>query len=384
MNLEEVSKYVLAQFQTSIKRNIRPSDFRLLLITLMIVVAHPIPGRANSRSCDSAEAIRMKFESQLFSLKPSVQRHFGTRMYRLTGDDKYLYPIIFDLILIEDHVASDAKNLASHKYIDERNKTLLDDFNPRTRKGGIRRELFSKDKYKSFLFKLDLLYRCNLLREFGLEKGRISEQFDDGIEYLKNASIPESLLDSEVVRDYGAQAANAVYQLYDLSISDIRREFKERIQNVFPDDQDDKLSEGEFEDKIYTLTHVIVAASGYYQHKVDKKDFRWILGYLETNLDRILSDTKPDVIAEVGISFLLAGKTDSGAVDACRASILGSIDNNKSMVLSQHGSSDLEMGEHRNILAYMLLCWSKSLHSGPNISKTNQYRDLVKSLGGNQ
>ncbi len=348
----------------------------LFLSSVVLLLSVPISSRANDDFCSVAEEIRMKFESELFTLKPSVQRHFATRMFRLTGEDKYIYSILFDLLITEDQVARDVKNLTNAPYLETRRKQFLENLNPRTRKGKMRRKLFRKNEYRMLQFDLNLLYRCNLLHEFGFHKGAASDDYTEVLNYLKGREIGRFLLDEKVIRVYGAQAANAVYQLLDLGLGDYREEFNAKVQNVFPDNDDASIPDKVFEDKIYTLTHIIIADSRYYQHRVDRKVFQWILDYFENTLDRILSGTKPDVIAEVGISFLLAGYSESGPISRCRGAIVSSIDSEQSMILSTRGSSDLERGEHRNVLAYMLLCWPKSLHDGPEILKTDKYRNL--------
>jgi len=47
------------------------------------------------------------------------------------------------------------------------------------------------------------------------------------------------------------------------------------------------------------------------------------------------------------------------------------------MILSPHGSSNLEIGEHRNIMAIMLLSWPDTLFPGPYLNNLTQFNELM-------
>jgi hypothetical protein len=68
---------------------------------------------------------------------------------------------------------------------------------------------------------------------------------------------------------------------------------------------------------------------------------------------------KEDIIAEVGISFLLAGLEDDPVVEKTRDAIQKALHKDKGMIPSVRGDFDLAYGEHRNVLAIMLLDWQK-------------------------
>lgn len=71
----------------------------------------------------------------------------------------------------------------------------------------------------------------------------------------------------------------------------------------------------------------------------------------------ILERSKEDVLAEVGINFLLAGLDDDPVVEKMRKAIQQSINREAGMVPAVDGTTDLKDGEHRNVLAIMLLDW---------------------------
>lgn len=52
----------------------------------------------------------------------------------------------------------------------------------------------------------------------------------------------------------------------------------------------------------------------------------------------------------------------------CIKKVIKSFDKKQSMILSPSGHADLSKGEHRNILAIMLLSWGERLFQGPDLS----------------
>ncbi|MEF1227379.1 DUF3541 domain-containing protein, partial [Vibrio fortis] len=132
----------------------------------------------------------------------------------------------------------------------------------------------------------------------------------------------------------------------------------------------------QFGNKIYGMTHIIFGDSEYYQHQVSEKQHQWIYDYFRENIDTILLRAKEDVIAEVGLTFLLAGLEDDPVVEKTRLAIQASIDKQQGMIPSITGDFDLEYGEHRNVLAIMLLDWQQ-VNEAPTFKK---HPEVFKSL----
>jgi hypothetical protein len=117
------------------------------------------------------------------------------------------------------------------------------------------------------------------------------------------------------------------------------------------------LSKQQFENKIYTLAHIIIiAASGYYQHKVDYNEYKAIIDFLLSNTSTVKTRVKDDIIIEVGLSLQLVDESFS-EIETIQSSIHNKVDHQKNMILSVKGKSKFGQGEHRNIIAVFLLDW---------------------------
>jgi len=296
-------------------------------------------------------------------------------MYRLTGDERYLQPIIYDLLVTSERLREDLANLHDSAFVARRCSELRADLNPKTRKGRLRKEMF--DRAGTIDFHLNLLAGAHKMFDLGVSgEQRFVPLFDSALAACRRADLGAFLLDTAVIRVYAPQAINFIHYIYDLGLGDLRQQYMGAFRRVFADQADADLPEEDFTMKIYGLTHFITAASRYYQRPVDSSAHAWITGYLATNLNRILRETKADVVAEVGICFLLSGQSGHPAVVKCRDALLSDFDSEAGLIPSLRGNPDPAMAEHRNILAYMLFTWPERLHPGPRLPETTPYRDL--------
>ena len=318
---------------------------------------------SNSQSKAIAEKIKAKYDAVLSGLDQDTQRHYAQRMYRQTGDTNYIAPIRVQFKLELRQLQNDLDSINDDKYLEKRIEYLLEDFNRDGRKGKARYWLFKRSG--SMIFDLNLLYIANNLHDAGIETSPNNKVYQRTLEHLKNIAFEKFLLDEEVIEKYGAQAVNYIYYLYDLNLTDIRDDYRIAFQKFYNDKCE--LDRYQFRDKIYGMTHFIFAASDYYQKTLNADQFDWIFDFINNNINRILDDATADIIAEVGLCYLLADQNNHPIVALCQNSVMQKFDEKQSMVLSPSGDNNPESGEHRNILAYMLLNWTDSLYQGPVI-----------------
>ncbi|MBU2712410.1 DUF3541 domain-containing protein [Zooshikella harenae] len=317
----------------------------------------------------ASSVLRETLESALFTLPPRKQGHFGIRLYRLTGSKKYLATSLYDIYVVADRLDFIANHLDDENYI----KKYVNHYRrkqPDHYKGNLRRQVLARNGEFIF-YSSAILPFMNRLDELGLKSVHNAQLYAA----LKKYDFRSTLLKPEVIRAWAAQSANWVYWLHQLDIVDLRKSYKEAFIKTFEDDLG--LKGDAYTNKIYGLTHFIFAASRYYQQSVDKKEFAWIYDYFEKNIARILRETKPDVIAEVGVSFLLAGDAYHPVVKQCRQSILQAIDKEHKMIPSVDGEWDLARGEHRNVLAFMLFYLPRPLHPGPYLANDDKFRSYL-------
>lgn len=348
-----------------------------VLCTLLLFIGGSTFGAEHKKDAARvAESIQQRLESELFALDPDIQAHFALRMYRMTGDERYLPPIVYNLLVTLENLRRDLSQAHDSSYVAGRCSEMRSNLNPKTRKGRIRAEMF--ERAGAVQFYLNLLHAANDFAELGVKDTEpFRGPFQVSLSECRPAEIESFLLDSKVIGAYAPQAVNYVYYLYDLGLADIRQAYTETFRTTYPDRADRDMLQDDYADKVYGLTHFITAASRYYQQSVDSTEFAWILDYFEKNLDRIIDDTREDVVAEVGLCFLLTGRENNPAVVACRKRMIDRFDSGEGLIPSTTGRTDLAQSEHRNIIAYMLLTWPDRLHSGPNLPESRFFREVL-------
>ncbi|MFV8463995.1 DUF3541 domain-containing protein [Vibrio campbellii] len=322
----------------------------------------------------SADLIRHTYESQLYTLPAFKEGHYGLRMYRQTLDDKYAAAVWSDMARVASKLSSLSNDVHTMEqivlYSEKRVASYVGDDDERS----VRRYNITKHMPEYLYLGVDLLGSMARANEYGLEHKNDAKLR----EIIRRYDFSRYVTNEDMVKAWAAQLANQVYWLRQLGEQDVVDEFVETFKKAYPDDKDKKLSSQQFGNKIYGMTHVIFGDSEYYQHQVSEQEHQWIYDYFRENIDTILLRAKEDVIAEVGLTFLLAGLEDDPVVEKTRLAIQSSIDKKHGMIPSITGDFDLEYGEHRNVLAIMLLDWQQvneapTFKGNPKVFKTIPY-----------
>lgn len=333
----------------------------ILFIIIVVLFANCTIESTHLQS--DAQHIRDTFEPQLYTLPAEIVGHYGLRMYRQSLNEKYAAAIWSDMARVASVLNQFADEVYTPEQIQAYSGTLSKQASRIKKERAMLRYEATKRMPEYFYFYplLDAMERVN---EYGL-KHREDAKLR---EILRRYDFRRYTTDPEMIRAWAAQLANQVYTLRILGEQDVVADFIEVFRATYPDDQDARLSTQQFANKVYGLTHILFAASEYYQYPIQEQEYQWIYDYLRHNIERILTDTKEDVIAEVGISFLLAGLESDPVVFKTRQAIQKAINPQLGLIPSVRGERDLIKGEHRNVLAIMLLDW-QGVHAVPKIKE---------------
>lgn len=356
-----------------------------ILAVVLVSFLWPLLAYPEERGTDPykihAERLKQTLESVLFTFSPTIQKHYATRLYRMTGDTRYIYPVIFGVLVLLRKLYHDESRLHDSSYIQQRVGEIVDHgFYLGITNPNLKAWRAALVRGGDVAFYLKLARRLNTLREFNLLGTKVFPGAGKMVEALRRqkGKLASFLLDQELMKMAGARLVNYVNYLFRLNVVDIRQRYLEGLeQALMRGKPDTELSDPEYIEKIYRMTHVILAASDYYQEAVERKAFAWIFNYFEKNIETILARTKPDVYAEVGICFLLANDRANPALKTVRDAIVSAIHPQQGMILSTQGSNDLSSGEHRNVLAIMLLDWPRMIFRGPSLRSMSQLQRLL-------
>jgi len=307
--------------------------------------------------------IKEHFENNLHALSRYRRGHFAKRMHRITGDERYAKHAKEHILMLKEQFISDMAKLDGISHIKKRSEEIYDQLSEfGTPEAQLRRRNVFKDR-KEYLFFYHLIETAHLLKEAGAFDGMDAGHYAKWKGFLKTKiDFDRLLLKKDIFREFSAQLVNYVYFLKMDSIADKTREFKMLFNEIFRGDEEGQ----DFINKIYTMTHFIIAASDYYQQFVDANEFSWILQYFRQNMERIISETNPDVIFEVGLCFKLAGDHNAKEIDLAKSIVAREHDEVLGYIPRKDNS--LEQSEHANIMAIMLMSDFDRLHKGPMLN----------------
>ncbi|MEY6433222.1 DUF3541 domain-containing protein [Thioalkalicoccus limnaeus] len=347
-------------------RHAYPRGWLVAWLAIIWLVGWTALGLAAAAQDEIAEAIQARYEAELFRLPVGNQRHYAQRLYRMTGDVRYVP-------LTESHAERLIRRLdealdglsEQDDYGLRRSQALLDIYPTRTAKQRARRQMFAD--WGEMIFARRLLFSLVQLDYYGLLDTPRLAGHEQALAYLGQVDFASFLTDPSVLSVYAAQVANIAHYLHQLDIVDLRDEVVTAFREHYAPARVAALDVADYRNRLYGMTHFVIADSRYYQREVSATDHAWILDAFAAELPRILRDATADIMAEVGISFLLAGEADHPAVARLREAIVAAYDPRTRMIPATDGSTDLARGQHRNVLAIMLLRWPTQLKPGPDL-----------------
>ncbi len=314
-----------------------------------------------------ASRIIETYETSLVTLPLSRQEHFSLRMYRTTGHGRYKPAIQLMADHFQNNLRKNVANIEDQIYIKHYLAKLKADQKD-TAKGRLRRESLSQGNQVIF-FTNGIVYPLVKLQELNIS---LPEK-DHAIKILRKIDFKKELLKPSILRAWAAPTVNWIFWLYQLGVVDLRNDLKLAFAKAFP--MDGSLEGDDFVNQLYGLTHFIIAASEYYQSYVEPESYQWILDFFEKNQAKILTCGNPDIIAEVGVNFLIAKQYDHPLVGDTRNIVAKYFDQSHGIILAKGMSSNMEKAEHRNVLAYLLFRLPMPLYKGPDLEhSTSRFR----------
>lgn len=341
-----------------------------LLATLFVLPACTAPARLAAPQVQDAAphaqvalAIRTHYDGLLPTLPPNAQRHYAQRLYRITGASRYLPFVQAHAQRLLEHLASEIQGQGIPGRVQNRTDELLAAYPLRTERQGRRKAMLSR--WGEIIYAESIASDLVQIKSYGLLDEPHLPGHQALLDYLAGVDFRSFLTDPAVLSIYAAQAANLAAYLQELGVVDLRAETVAAFRSLYPPWRDAQLSTAEYRNKIYGVTHFVIAASNYYQRSVPAEEFDWVLDEFAAAVDEVLKRTKEDIYTEVGISFLLTGQPLHPALRRLQDALAHAYDPAVQMIPGEDGNTDLVRGEHRNVLAIMLLDWPGRLHPGP-------------------
>lgn len=334
-----------------------------LLLAVALLAGCMLQPSADPDPAQVAQAIRARYEAALPQLPQDKQRHYAQRLYRITGDARYVPANRAHGQVLRERIGAEIRALDTPGHAQQQALELVATYPVRTERQRQRKRMLAQ--WGEIIYAESLAFDLVQAQSYGLLNERDLPGHARALAYLRGVDFRSFLTDADVLASYAAQVANLAWFLHELGVADLRQDVVAAFRQLYPPQRDPSLSQAEYRNKIYGMTHLVIAASNYYQRPVPAQPFAWVLDEFAAGLDQILARTKEDIYIEVGISFLLAGQAQHPAVQRLREAAIRAWDPAAGIIPAEDGGTDLVTGEHRNVLAIMLLAWPQRLHAGP-------------------
>ena len=188
---------------------------------------------------DRVRTIKQHFKSNLYTLSPKTQGHYGLRMYRQTQNPKYLNAVRLDLFRISDVLLKHAELLTSKQAVIDEGMKRRERY--RHANNSIRRKLryrSTKGKEEYMMLGYKIIAPLTRVNEFGLVHNK-EQQLR---ERLREFDFANFALDPNMIRAWAAQLANQVYGLKQIGEQNLTTEFIRAFRETYPDTEDASLN----------------------------------------------------------------------------------------------------------------------------------------------
>ncbi len=320
------------------------------------MTANPIYKKASERAITN-------LAKRIESFRPNRKLHFYERMYRVTGQARFIPPLssaFQELMRDFENKAKIAGDISKEKREGLEKLNLLKDLSPLKK---IRWEYY--EKHPEIKYYQSLIYLMLKISDYQVSKYLNSQGYKVAITRLGRIDWKKIFSDNDLLFFDPVQNINLAFWLKDLEITNITDSVIKSLKLLYPATKINTTSEFNFLNNIYAYTHILIADSGYYQKYPNNKEYCWVYEYFKSNRSYIFNSQNLDLIAETGVVFKLNPDYET-ELEGYKELIYQKV-NEDTGLLDLNESKDA-LFEHANTLVIMLLAEWNGLFSGPKLT----------------
>lgn len=294
--------------------------------------------------------------------------HFFGRVMNATGDTRYTNLLAYHFMINKiPAFAKELHTLRAGTYEAPR-KPPPPGTSGRKR---LRRELYRRSPRIHFFNQTlnDLFF----IQKYGLHT-RLKKSYAETLQRLRKENLPSLYQSEEVIRFDSSYAFNSAFYMTELGIASADRALEQMFRDMYLDSNGNlktRLSDDEFCSVVYSMTHIIIAHSRYYERSV--RGYEWILQFFSRYEKDILKKTTTDILAEVALCYTLckAEERYRAAVRHFQQPLLKIL-----MSISKETDDRLIANEHTNSILFLLFAGNTRWHPSPNLSSHPVFQSL--------
>ncbi|MBP7768593.1 DUF3541 domain-containing protein [Candidatus Woesebacteria bacterium] len=295
------------------------------------------------------QQIKETYDSALITFSESYQVHFCVRLFRATGEVKYLE-------IIRSYIKKNIKTLIAQisqlETIKPEDIAITEPIrgtilrNPIEHKRILRRQAYYKIHPK-LKFYFDSIATIHFLYEFRVYTEEYESEISRIIKQYQKFPWGECFIHRDHFLIHPVLYVNSMYQLHEMGMINSLLSLQQMVKADFSADhlEDDEM----LFDQLYVYTHLIINESSFYQHLLTDKqslDFEWILDFFIRYINEYKKQVNIDLLVEILACFFLCKK--SSIIEAEILNYLQTFFDPSIGYLKKDSQSTLQDMEHAN------------------------------------
>ena len=312
--------------------------------------------------------ITKNYDDYLSKMREDFRVHYSIRMYRYTGDSKYL-PIIQDFL--NNRLSKIIAGLKKLHSINDRDISITDNVRSSMRRNKIeskrvaRREEFYQQNPK-LKYYFESLSKLSLLVELNNFINEPGDEIEKIIKIYRNFDWKQIFIKIEHLKVHPVLFINSIYRLRNLNIANYLEALESWTDKQFPTEV--ALREIGLYDQVYTYTHIIINETDFYQHHIPNDrviELTKYFDFFETNFDSYFKKVNLDLHIEILLCYQLAKLPMPSFTSKIEEYLLSHFDKDSGFIKTE-AQDTIEDMEHANVLFLMYNLNPKKFFSFPS------------------
>ncbi len=318
------------------------------------------------------ELIQNTYLTHLAILPKTKQQHFLSRLYKITGKKPLLKSIQKDAF---DYFSDKLLYFQIHHHleIDFENRFPLQAPIPRQQ---VRNVFIHSNQvfFRELFIYLDVLMAFNVIHRYKrdhLLPSQLKYEVQSYLDQHFTRFFEELLSNPQYLHNTPVQVINILYWYLHLPNNSLVGTEEARMQASVEQAYQtiDSTNSVLFLNYLYTLTHIIIGQSWFYEYTLNQTQSQWIYSIFDRHIQAIFETKEPDIIAEIGVCYCLQKEANQDIIHTYQEEVSQYVNTSTGYIPSEslplNSTEDIILSEHRNILAIMLFSGMPTLHPFP-------------------
>ncbi|MBI2410512.1 MAG: DUF3541 domain-containing protein [Candidatus Kerfeldbacteria bacterium] len=293
--------------------------------------------------------------------------HFAYRAYKVTGEEQYKKIIAFYFFLVKQpRIVADLALLKTGQFSYTRHY-YYKKFSERRKK---REDLYQQQPKLQFFDRF--IHHLFFIQKYGLHMTMYAQQYPQLLSQLSLDELRTLYINEEAIRYNSSFTFNTLAFLKHIHVSSaLFEEAQQLFRKIYFNASDElvaDLTDDEYHSVIYSMTHIILADTQYYEHDLPGQ-YEWIIMYFANHIEEIRQRTDIDTLIEVALCMKLCHFEVQYA--EAWAMLQSVVDDYISFETLETDAEYRAIESHTYALLILLFFTGATFFSGPDLSRAS-------------